>query len=462
MGPVFGHGQLRLYLLAVLEAGPRSGYDVIRGLEDRFGGLYSPSAGTVYPRLAKLEEEGLVTRSDEGRRSLYSLTAAGQAELDGRRAELSELELSLDESAQRLAEQMRERVRSGTADVRARLEEAARQARARARESAAYGAGEGVLGGEDAGRPEGAAGHGGSWAGPAGAWGRPTSGGPGPFVPPGFGTGFPFGQGTPDWSSVARWLGEMGFTPPTGAPRPADPRGPQAGAGRGSASSAGAGSSADAGAGSGSGEDSSAAHREGVPPRRGARDVWAQATDTVDEAATARAQDTAAPGAGPRTSARDTGTGWPGAEGDSQRAEPAVPAHGMPTVGPAGDRYATGYDDTGHDDLGYGDMGHGDMGHGEGQSRAGSGGRRPRLGGSRRRGDPGRGAAPRDRPDHSRRLRPHPGGALPHRAPRRSPRFRRGRGRRASPRGALTGAAPRTAGARGPADEGPRRHSHAH
>ena len=86
MGPVFGHGQLRLYLLAVLEAGPRSGYDVIRGLEDRFGGLYSPSAGTVYPRLAKLEEEGLVTRSDEGRRSLYSLTAAGQAELDGRRA----------------------------------------------------------------------------------------------------------------------------------------------------------------------------------------------------------------------------------------------------------------------------------------------------------------------------------------------------------------------------------------
>ena len=97
-GPVFGHGQLRLYLLAVLEEGPRSGYDVIRGLEDRFGGLYSPSAGTVYPRLAKLEDEALVTRSDEGRRSTYALTEAGRAELDSRRDELAELEESLDAS----------------------------------------------------------------------------------------------------------------------------------------------------------------------------------------------------------------------------------------------------------------------------------------------------------------------------------------------------------------------------
>lgn len=135
MGPVFGHGQLRLYLLAALEEGPLSGYDVIRGLEDRFGGLYSPSAGTVYPRLAKLEEEGLVTRTDEGRRSIYALTDQGRAELDGRRAELADLEASLDASAFRLATQMRERVRSGAADVRARLEEAARQARARAREA---------------------------------------------------------------------------------------------------------------------------------------------------------------------------------------------------------------------------------------------------------------------------------------------------------------------------------------
>ena len=78
---VFGHGQMRLYLLALLREGPRHGYDVIRDLEQRFSGLYSPSAGTVYPRLAKLEEEGLVERTDEGRKALYRLTDAGRAEI---------------------------------------------------------------------------------------------------------------------------------------------------------------------------------------------------------------------------------------------------------------------------------------------------------------------------------------------------------------------------------------------
>ena len=59
---VFAHGQMRLYLLALLNEGPRHGYEIIQSLEERFNGLYSPSAGTVYPRLAKLEEEGLVER----------------------------------------------------------------------------------------------------------------------------------------------------------------------------------------------------------------------------------------------------------------------------------------------------------------------------------------------------------------------------------------------------------------
>ena len=61
MPPVFAHGRLRLYLLKLLDEAPRHGYEVIRLLEERFQGLYAPSAGTVYPRLAKLEAEGLVT-----------------------------------------------------------------------------------------------------------------------------------------------------------------------------------------------------------------------------------------------------------------------------------------------------------------------------------------------------------------------------------------------------------------
>src|SRR5665648_710275 len=84
--PVFAHGQLRLYLLALLESGPKHGYELITALSDRFGGTYRPSPGTVYPRLARLEEEGLVTRVDEGRKGMYALTDAGRAELAERRA----------------------------------------------------------------------------------------------------------------------------------------------------------------------------------------------------------------------------------------------------------------------------------------------------------------------------------------------------------------------------------------
>ena len=66
MPPVFAHGALRLYLLALLESGPKHGYELIKALSERFGGTYSPSAGTIYPRLGKLEEEGLVATHTEG------------------------------------------------------------------------------------------------------------------------------------------------------------------------------------------------------------------------------------------------------------------------------------------------------------------------------------------------------------------------------------------------------------
>src|SRR5437764_11349043 len=78
---VFRHGALRLYLLKLLGEQPRHGYEVISLLEDRFLGLYAPSAGTVYPRLARLETEGLVEHREADGRKVYSLTDAGRAEL---------------------------------------------------------------------------------------------------------------------------------------------------------------------------------------------------------------------------------------------------------------------------------------------------------------------------------------------------------------------------------------------
>lgn len=132
MSPVFAHGQLRLYLLALLNEGPRHGYEVIQDLERRFNGLYTPSAGTVYPRLAKLEEEGLVERTEEGRKAVYRITEAGRREVSERWSELSQLETDLDHSVRELAEEVRAKVSTSARDLRAELKEAARQARSTA------------------------------------------------------------------------------------------------------------------------------------------------------------------------------------------------------------------------------------------------------------------------------------------------------------------------------------------
>ncbi|MFE6740625.1 helix-turn-helix transcriptional regulator [Streptomyces tubercidicus] len=153
MPPVFAHGRLRLYLLKLLDEAPRHGYEIIRLLEERFQGLYAPSAGTVYPRLAKLEAEGLVTHTTEGGRKVYSLTDAGRAELADRGGELAELELEIRESVAALASDIREDVSGSARDLRREIREAAQQARRDARGSA--GAGRTGDGTADAGRKAG-------------------------------------------------------------------------------------------------------------------------------------------------------------------------------------------------------------------------------------------------------------------------------------------------------------------
>jgi DNA-binding PadR family transcriptional regulator len=129
MPPVFAHGRLRLYLLKLLDEAPRHGYEVIRLLEERFQGLYAPSAGTVYPRLAKLEAEGLVRHTTEGGRKVYAITDAGRAELAERSGELADLELEIHESVAELAAEIRADVRGAAGDLRREMRAAASQAR---------------------------------------------------------------------------------------------------------------------------------------------------------------------------------------------------------------------------------------------------------------------------------------------------------------------------------------------
>lgn len=129
MSPVFAHGSLRLYLLSLLEESPKHGYELIQALTDRSGGTYSPSAGTIYPRLAKLEEEGLVTKTSDGRKTVYEITEAGRAELTARAGELDGIEDQLTDSVRRIADEVRSGVTAAMKSLRADLASAAREAK---------------------------------------------------------------------------------------------------------------------------------------------------------------------------------------------------------------------------------------------------------------------------------------------------------------------------------------------
>ena len=82
----FAHGDLRLVILYFIAEKPRHGYEIIKAIEERGGGAYSPSPGVVYPTLTLLEELGYVTVSTgEGTKKLHAVTAEGRAYLDANR-----------------------------------------------------------------------------------------------------------------------------------------------------------------------------------------------------------------------------------------------------------------------------------------------------------------------------------------------------------------------------------------
>jgi DNA-binding PadR family transcriptional regulator len=126
MSPVFRHGSLRLYLLKLLDEAPRHGYEVIRLLQDRFLGVYAPSPGTIYPRLARLEEEGLVTHDEIDGKKVYRITDKGREELHARLDDLAELEEEITASVRDIAREVSEDVRETVRNLREELASAAR------------------------------------------------------------------------------------------------------------------------------------------------------------------------------------------------------------------------------------------------------------------------------------------------------------------------------------------------
>jgi DNA-binding PadR family transcriptional regulator len=86
-GRMFGQGDLRLVVLELVNTSPRHGYDIIKAIEELFGGQYAPSPGAVYPTLTLLEEQDFVTsQADAGSKKLYTITQAGKDHLAENRA----------------------------------------------------------------------------------------------------------------------------------------------------------------------------------------------------------------------------------------------------------------------------------------------------------------------------------------------------------------------------------------
>lgn len=112
IGRMLASGDLRLVALYLIEQQPRHGYDLIKAIEEKSHGFYSPSPGIVYPALTFLEEAGYVTSAVDGNKKLYTITDEGRTHLaDNREAIESTLDF-LGKAGARM-EEWRERWQSG-------------------------------------------------------------------------------------------------------------------------------------------------------------------------------------------------------------------------------------------------------------------------------------------------------------------------------------------------------------
>jgi DNA-binding PadR family transcriptional regulator len=281
VSPVFRHGRLRLYLLKLLDESPRHGYEVIRLLQDRFMGVYAPSPGTIYPRLARLEEDGLVTHEDVDGKKVYSITDKGREEIRSRLGDLADLEDELTESLRDVAREISEDVRDTVRTIREELASAAREFRADGGKAARYQGAD--TGGADGGGPETG---GDADSGAAGA-GRPGRSGAdraddrrvreearrrreqmrASFRAQGRSHGdwaaWAGWSGRSEWPSWASWADwASGRDEPAGEADSAESTRAGAGAGEGTAASSGPGAGTAAGAGTGSGAQAGSAGAE--------------------------------------------------------------------------------------------------------------------------------------------------------------------------------------------------------
>jgi DNA-binding PadR family transcriptional regulator len=95
---MFDAGEIRLVILRLLSAEPSYGYQLIKTMEARLGGGYTPSAGVVYPTLTMLEEEGLIAAAQTEGKKVYSVTEEGLKYLEANKERVGQLFERLEET----------------------------------------------------------------------------------------------------------------------------------------------------------------------------------------------------------------------------------------------------------------------------------------------------------------------------------------------------------------------------
>lgn len=100
-GRMFEHGALRWVLLSMIADKPSHGYELIKAVETRLGGAYSPSPGVIYPSLTLLEEMGALESEAQGGKKRYAITEAGRAMLAENEDVLKAAEATMDKFAAR-------------------------------------------------------------------------------------------------------------------------------------------------------------------------------------------------------------------------------------------------------------------------------------------------------------------------------------------------------------------------
>lgn len=100
-GQWFGAGDMKYVILKLLRDKPRHGYEIMKDLEERMRGCYSPSPGTVYPTLQWLEDEGLVVAREVEGKKVYEITDSGRAFLESNKDVVEEIFERITETVER-------------------------------------------------------------------------------------------------------------------------------------------------------------------------------------------------------------------------------------------------------------------------------------------------------------------------------------------------------------------------